>query len=643
MVATMKACGAVLVLSLIAAGGWAAPWPFDMRVERVDTVGDTVRVTTTGAGFEFLTASGEVRLIQRIGGRRPLGPFCVYHDDLVGLRVTTQDERQVTLQADGGLKLQVTCDSVLKVTPPDRKLVELYADFRPDWVRSTKEGTLALDERGGVGMYPLFAAEERPAGVYSFQMWVPPGESVAVCVCPPREYDWKQHHSERIVHQFPELVAKVPGDSPRPLPTDDELRTWRSMGNVLVLHLEFWDGFGIQHIRPRDPERFRQVVTLAHELGYLVVPYSSTYYYTPAVAPDGKLRDDAVDLYLDEAKWLLDTYEVDGLYWDGVFPDVGRAWECAWRMREILGSRRLYVHATTLPLWDPDLPVPFVDAWADYTLRGEGLGRDHVDPIYLRYVASGYNISNAIGELCYETCRVAPDMMQWALEANVRLPYWPGQQVYGVKEYFLSAEEDVRFRRDYVPAADSVTGEAVFARLAAGGQARREARREEKAKALAAGEAALGQYLQDQRAKVGESGNLAAFSALSWSEYCDRPEGLHGIGYRPEYATDGNLETYWAADHPPVSLVIGLGKLATISRIRVTNYFGDPRYYHYRVEVSANASEWTPVVEKTNDNLATADGDLHEFPPVRAAYVRVVMLHNSSNWGQHVAEVEVYP
>ncbi len=151
-------------------------------------------------------------------------------------------------------------------------------------------------------------------------------------------------------------------------------------------------------------------------------------------------------------------YRVDGLYWDGEFPDVLKAWECIRQTRKLLGSRRLYVHCTTLPLRSVDVYCPFVDTWADYLLRGEGLRRDHVDPVYLRYVVSGYSLSNAIGELCYENCRLDQTMFDWALGANFRIPYWPGLQVHSGAKYFLLPEEDREFRDYYLPAADRIRG-----------------------------------------------------------------------------------------------------------------------------------------------------------------------------------------
>jgi hypothetical protein len=385
-------------------------------------------------------------------------------------------------------------------------------------------------------------------------------------------------------------------------------------------------------------------VDLAHRLGYLVLPYSSTYYYTPARTADGKLREDAVDLYLDEARWLLEEYGVDGLYWDGVFDDVLQAWECARRMRALLGSKRLYVHCTTTPLMNPELPCPCVDTWADYLLRGEGLDRSRIDPLYLRYVASGLGSSNAIGELCYETCRADRPMLDWALQASVRIPYWPGLQVHSGKSYFLSPEEAKLFQDYYVPAADRVRGPRDYAPLAAQGLKARQDRRNELAAARAANEAALKRYLDAQRARLAGPApdNLAAFQGGECSDYVTRGEGPHGLGYRVEYATDQNPETYWAADFPPQWLTVDLGRVETITRVRVMNYFGDKRYYHYQVDVSRDGREWVKVGEKLNDALATAEGDLYRFAPCPARYVRVTMLYNSANCGQHIAELAVY-
>ncbi len=128
--------------------------------------------------------------------------------------------------------------------------------FGPEYLRVEPYGVLALDTSGGFGLYPLGAAAKQPtvaqsAGAFVVRQDLPARSTLLIGVCPPRAYNWRQHREERIVHQFPKELT--PGLSDRPLPTDEELVAWRKMGNVLVLHLEFWDGFGVKHIKPKRP------------------------------------------------------------------------------------------------------------------------------------------------------------------------------------------------------------------------------------------------------------------------------------------------------------------------------------------------------------------------------------------------------
>jgi len=629
------------------------PWPFDMTVEKVANTGQGIVVTTTGGTFDFRPATGEVLLRQRIGAQRLVGSLRLDPALLRGLRVTESGGEAVRLRTRRGLVAMVTCDSVLRLDSGSAALaVTVRGSFAPDFLRSERPGALALDDRGGLGVYPLpelprrVAVQQSGRG-FTIREDLPAGSTLLVSVCPPREYNWKQHAEERIVHQFPQLTPGAwvsDGNSPRGLPTDEELVAWRKVANVLVLHLEFWDGFGVQHIRPKDPTRFRQVVDLAHKLGYLVLPYSSPYYYQPALEPGGKLRTDASAVYLEEARWLLDEYKVDGLYWDGEFMDVLQAWECIRETRKLLGSKRLYVHCTTMPLPYTELYCPFVNTWADYLLRGEGLARPVVDEVYLRYVASGYGISNAIGELCYDACRVDPAVADWAVRSNARIPYWPGQQVHAGRKYFLTPEEEQVFREHYLPVADRTKGAADYAPLAAVGRREWLARRAEVAREDEAAHRAFEDYLKARREELGArvADNLAAFRTGECLDFVRRRSGPHGIGYPLEYATDQNPETYWGADYLPQWATIDLGKAEAIGRIWLQTYFGDERYYHYRVQVSTDNQTWRQVGEKTDNALSTEKGDEWRLAPCEARYVRVTILHNSANNAGHIVELAAY-
>lgn len=645
----------VIAVAALALGGAAlaapVPWPYNMAIERCEAVDGAFVVETTGAVFELLPSRGEITFSQKISAQRRLGVLRLGIRGLGGLRLVSQDEEMAAFVTDSQARLEIHCDSVLRIESPQEALIRLNGEFVPEYWALEQGVSMALDESGGVGVYFLSPAPERARARrardgFSLRQELLPGAVFLLSVCPPREYNWQQQHEERIVHFFPE---GQPGFSPRPLPTDQELVEWRKLARVLVLHLEAWDGFGVQHIRPRDPERFRQVIDRAHELGFLVLPYSSCFYYLPAREPDEAFKPrhkpEAVDMYLAEAEWLLNEYNVDGLYWDGMFADPLMAWEAARRTRKLLGTRRLYVHCTFEPFFRLGVYCPFADTYADYILRGETYDKSRINPERLRYWVSGLNISNSIGTLCWETCRPDREIMDWSLQANALIPFWPGGQAVGERRYYLLPEEDQRYRDYYVPASDAVQGPDDYAALAAAGRQTRAEWRAEAAKAEAAAEAALAAYLAGQRqALAGRTeGNLAAFQPVRCSDYTATAWGMpHGLGYRPEYATDGNPETCWGADYPPHWVSVDLGAPQPISAVRVINYYADQRFYHYEVQVSADGESWAKVAEKMDDAPATAEGTLHAFEPREARYARVVMLSNSANCGVHVAEIEVY-
>lgn len=114
-------------------------------------------------------------------------------------------------------------------------------------------------------------------------------------------------------------------------------------------------------------------------------------------------------------------------------------------------------------------------------------------------------------------------------------------------------------------------------------------------------------------------------------------------GTRPEVVVDGKTTgEYWAASPPPVWLQVDLEKPYQVSEIDLFCYHGDERYYQYKLDVSLDGATWTTVVDaSTNTALSTYRGYRHKFPAVSARYVRVTMLHNSANIGQHIHELRV--
>jgi hypothetical protein len=120
-------------------------------------------------------------------------------------------------------------------------------------------------------------------------------------------------------------------------------------------------------------------------------------------------------------------------------------------------------------------------------------------------------------------------------------------------------------------------------------------------------------------------------------------EGAH----KPELAVDGRSrqrENGWWASPAPQWLQIDLGSATRMKAVQVFPYWDGDRAYQYTVQVSTDGSKWTTVADRgTNTQPATRKGDLCEFAPVDARYVRVNMLHNTANKAVHLVEVRVLP
>ena len=639
--------GSALALALIAAASVAAaelPARFQMSVESADRAADgTVTVQTTGARF-VIAPTGEVTCLQRIPEERPVATVS-FPPMYEGAPVIAVDEARYlcTIGPPDGAHLEVTADSVLRISPQADAEVTVALTFAPEYFASEMQNFFAADATGGCGAYqvptttgPMLQRIGREGGgVFHLAA----DEGLLVSVFPPRPYDWDLHASERIVHDFPPLIE--PGLASRPLPTDDQLREWRAFGKVLVLHLEFWDRFCRPGVLPRDPEAFEHVCNLAHELGFKVLIYTSPYFFRPEGAPG---RDKSTpEQYLAEMDHLL-SFPVDGLYWDGIYSDVEKAWAVARLARERLGEGRLYVHCTRKPFHESRVICPFVDTWADYLLRGEGRNREFANADFVRFIVSGYNVSNAVGTLCFDGCRVSEGIIEECLGAGAQIPYWPGGQLgRNGRKYFLEPRELELFTQDYWPRAAAIDSAEAFAPIEL---ANRELRARLRAERLAQEErnrAELTQYLAERRRLVGETDNLAAFKPTTASNVSDLPgQGPHHVGWVPEYATDARAATYWGADYAPQWLMVDLGEPHRIGRIVVVNFADGTRWYRYRVEVSADGEVWASVADKSDKNVATEAGDEHIIEPVVARYVRVVTLHNSANIGLHVGELEVY-
>lgn len=415
---------------------------FGMSIEDLMEGRDEICVATTGAEYVFNKSDekGEILCFQRIGEKR-LTATLQLHRSLQGLTVEYKDSETCILNqsyppTEGLITVRVNSDSLLSMKCRRPVKVTYESKMIPEYAAVEKGNFLFIDQKGGIGAYPLGRETPRTSAKFAKEGWrislfLRGGQELLTSIFPPRPFEWDKSFEERIVHHNSRV---------KPYPSNEQLEDFGKNGNVLVLHSGWMHGkytragrklettydvyadapwASFRH-EPRDEKAFRRVVKRTHELGMKILVY---------MAPDASTAED--EEFLCEVDRVVREYGLDGVYFDGVSQDVWQAYEIMRGTRKLLGDKLLYVHIPSPIIGECYgegyyVYCPFIDTYADYILRAEHVMK--FDWNYLRYTISGHNISNSIGYVCnYDyPPSFTETIIDQVLEANARLPYWTG-------------------------------------------------------------------------------------------------------------------------------------------------------------------------------------------------------------------------
>jgi hypothetical protein len=437
----------LVAIWLVTAGRAETPnsiWPGDligMSLEAVQQTGKSLEVVTTGAKFRFDREHGTLECTQRIPSERHVATAS-FGLKLADATIARRGPGTVALAPpDGSYSIEISGDSVLAIRSTKPYTLEVILAFEPARTASSSEARL-YHAIGGLGIIPQPIGIVKPT--VAGKQWkaeVPQNVRIYACVFPPKAFPWKQSYHDRLAHHCSHR---------HPYPTEEELKSYLPLGNVLTLHSWVWQGkFGVNYEqeydeswladppRAKDPERFRATVAAAHRLGMRVVVYLSPYYLA-----DGQPgKDDNLDYFLQRQAEVLQDFNLDGVYYDGVYLTgadcVERSYDLMKRSRAMLGEKRLlYLHMTANPL---RCVIPFIDAYADFIVRGEHAAWSDA--------VSGYHVSNSIGFYWYDDGRVTEELIGKTLRSNSRLHALVGDGTWRGRNLFLGPEE-VRLYRD---------------------------------------------------------------------------------------------------------------------------------------------------------------------------------------------------
>lgn len=133
-----------------------------------------------------------------------------------------------------------------------------------------------------------------------------------------------------------------------------------------------------------------------------------------------------------------------------------------------------------------------------------------------------------------------------------------------------------------------------------------------------------------------EAGNVAAGSRGATIEGAVRNGGLLIDGVTTGYTPS----TGFAWGSYPCEWTITLAKTYLLRQLRLLLWDGDPRYYRYMLEVSADGKTYETVKDASTGE--PRGWQVVPMAPRRVKYIRVKGLYNSSNSGFHAVELEAY-
>jgi ABC-type transporter MlaC component len=103
---------------------------------------------------------------------------------------------------------------------------------------------------------------------------------------------------------------------------------------------------------------------------------------------------------------------------------------------------------------------------------------------------------------------------------------------------------------------------------------------------------------------------------------------------------DYSNNSHWSAEPNPQWWKVDLGNLYDISEIVIRN-FVDGRYYKYNIEASIDNVGYTKIIDKTNENPATDQGDSYSLSTV-ARYLRVNITYSSLSQVARISDFRVF-
>jgi hypothetical protein len=373
-----------------------SPSGYNMAVEDVNQSDQLFTVVTTGAEFRLNAVDGILECYQKIETRRLVST--IKFKESIGKLSIEQNDRDVCVIVGETVSFGFQGDSQVVIATNSPLHFDVDSSIGAKHHRKMDMYMLTIDDEGGFSVMPYSRPGYKTNGSgllkepenveepgWTAGYYIAAKDMVGIAIFPPKQFDWKRSFDLRVV------MTQHP-------PSEERLKELSKHANVLSIFAGIYSGDPEERYHApyniEDREKLLKSIQQAHDYGMKVLLYRHPMSYIWA----GWEIDDAItDMKTSKADLGFDGWYLDGLFVDQPWFDSYRFIRA---LREDVGDGIIYTHSTrNVPMQLIELYCPFIDAYSDFILRGEGqIIKGPCDP-YLRYVVGTYNISNSFATL----------------------------------------------------------------------------------------------------------------------------------------------------------------------------------------------------------------------------------------------------
>ncbi|PWJ41971.1 polysaccharide lyase family 7 protein [Sediminitomix flava] len=112
-------------------------------------------------------------------------------------------------------------------------------------------------------------------------------------------------------------------------------------------------------------------------------------------------------------------------------------------------------------------------------------------------------------------------------------------------------------------------------------------------------------------------------------------------GEAPYFTTDGNFETAWEAEGKGRYITYDLGRIKSVSGLRVAWGSGKKKQFKFKIRVGTSTSNLYTIYNGTSSGK-TEDFEDYKFLPQNVRYVRITGFGNSEDELNSISELEIF-